>query len=56
MTDDLQLWVVCLHLHPGDADLRAHEGDLLRARLEGLLGSCGHTKENPCTGTWRISA
>ena len=42
VSDDLQLWVVCLHLHPGDADLRAREGELLRARLEGLLGSCGN--------------
>jgi endonuclease/exonuclease/phosphatase family metal-dependent hydrolase len=34
------LWVVCLHLHPGDVALRAREGDLLRHHLDALLASC----------------
>lgn len=37
-----QLWVVCLHLHPGDVDLRAREGELLWERLGGLLPFCEH--------------
>jgi endonuclease/exonuclease/phosphatase family metal-dependent hydrolase len=39
VSEDEQLWVVCLHLHPGDVELRAREGDLLRDRLETLLAS-----------------
>jgi endonuclease/exonuclease/phosphatase family metal-dependent hydrolase len=37
---DRQLWVVCIHLHPNDMDLREREGSLLSARLEGLLPLC----------------
>ena len=40
--DTRQLWVVCLHLHPGDVELRAREGQMLRERLEGLLPVCGN--------------
>jgi endonuclease/exonuclease/phosphatase family metal-dependent hydrolase len=40
VSDEQQLWVVCVHLHPGDADLRALEGDLLRERLGQLLKVC----------------
>jgi endonuclease/exonuclease/phosphatase family metal-dependent hydrolase len=37
-----QLWIVDLHLHPGDVEIRAREGDLLRSRLERLLAECPH--------------
>lgn len=37
-----QLWVVCVHLHPGDVTLRAREGKLLRERLEALLPDCNN--------------
>ncbi len=40
VADDRQLWVVCVHLHPGDVDLRIREGELLRERLEGLFAVC----------------
>lgn len=42
VTDATQLWVVCLHLHPGDVELRAREGELLRLRLEPLLSTCAN--------------
>jgi endonuclease/exonuclease/phosphatase family metal-dependent hydrolase len=31
------LWVVNVHLHPGEVPLREREGDILRERLEALL-------------------
>lgn len=40
VSESQHLWVVCVHLHPGDTDLRAHEGDLLRERLEQLRQVC----------------
>ncbi|HJP29468.1 MAG TPA: endonuclease/exonuclease/phosphatase family protein [Candidatus Latescibacteria bacterium] len=40
VSDDKRLWVVCIHLHPGDVELRAREGEMLRERLEGLLPDC----------------
>lgn len=40
IAEDQQLWVVCVHLHPADADLREREGSLLGSRLEGLLTLC----------------
>ncbi len=38
-----QLWVTCVHLHPGDVPLRAREGALLRQRLQELQVVCGNT-------------
>lgn len=32
-----RLWIVDVHLHPGDVELRKVEGDLLRARVDALL-------------------
>ena len=40
VSSDQQLWVVCVHLHPGDVELRAREGTLLWERLQGLLPFC----------------
>lgn len=40
VTEVATMWVVCLHLHPGDVDLRVREADLLRRRLEELSRSC----------------
>lgn len=37
---DRRLWVVDVHLHPGDIDMRQREGDDLRPRLESLLDAC----------------
>lgn len=34
------MWVVNVHLHPGDVALRRVEGDLLRDRIESLLVDC----------------
>ncbi len=35
-----RLWVVDVHLHPGDVDLRRVEGDLIRDRVAALLDHC----------------
>ena len=39
---DLRLWIVNIHLHPGDLDLRAREGDLLHDRLSALVAETKH--------------
>lgn len=38
--DGEKLWVVNVHLHPGDVELRALEGDILRARVGELMALC----------------
>ncbi|MBS11878.1 MAG: hypothetical protein CME19_09800 [Gemmatimonadetes bacterium] len=43
VSESHQLWVVCVHLHPGDVDLRILEGDLLKKRLEQLSQVCENT-------------
>lgn len=37
-----RLWVVNVHLHPGDVALRQVEGDLLQRRVEDLLAHCAN--------------
>lgn len=36
LPDERRLWIVCVHLHPGDVELRATEGSLLADRLRSL--------------------
>jgi endonuclease/exonuclease/phosphatase family metal-dependent hydrolase len=42
VAQDQHLWIVDVHLHPGDIDMRQREADQLRGRLEGLLGECAN--------------
>ena len=40
--DDLTLWVVDVHLHPGDVDLRIREADILQDRIAQIQSITSH--------------
>lgn len=37
-----RVWVVDVHLHPGDVELRAREGEILRSRVDELMAGSEH--------------
>lgn len=39
MQDGTNMWIVDIHLHPGDVELRIREADLLRQQIERLMAT-----------------